>query len=298
MPKSSKPRLVNRGAAGLRTKVQRDDQGNITNKPKLTNRGGAGLLNRKKAGGKDGAGNGTTETVGKSPEQQVLETPAPINNICASLKKTAMPIDSLTLDPRNARVHPERNLETIKASLVLYGQLKPIVVRKDTNVVVAGNGTLTAAKALGWTKIAVTMADLTETQALGYGITDNRSAELARWDLEGLADLEKLLNDINHPLPGWSRDELDVMRAADFTPPEVDDNPFGGGGRGGGWSKGGDRIKFTAEQRDVIDRAVALVREKLGEEDLDESICLWTICREYLGEGEDEDGEGIEEDQE
>jgi len=41
-------------------------------------------------------------------------------------------------------------LEQIKASLRRFGQQKPIVV-DATNVVRAGNGTLAAAKALGWT---------------------------------------------------------------------------------------------------------------------------------------------------
>ena len=62
-------------------------------------------------------------------------------------------IASLSPDPANARRHPERNLEQIKASLRRFGQQKPIVV-DAANVVRAGNGTLAAAKSLGWTTIA------------------------------------------------------------------------------------------------------------------------------------------------
>ena len=42
-----------------------------------------------------------------------------------------VPIDSLTLDPRNARKHGRRNLEAIKGSLQQFGQRRPLVVRQE-----------------------------------------------------------------------------------------------------------------------------------------------------------------------
>ena len=97
-----------------------------------------------------------------------------------------LPIASLSLDPANARRHPERNLEQIKSSLRRFGQQKPIVV-DAANVVRAGNGTLAAAEALGWTMIAAVRSELQKTEMTAYAITDNRSAELAEWDHEILA---------------------------------------------------------------------------------------------------------------
>src|SRR5271168_918100 len=94
-----------------------------------------------------------------------------------------LPITSLSPDPANARRHPERNLDQIKASLRRFGQQKPIVV-DAANVVRAGNGTLAAAIALGWTTIAAVRSDLGKTELTAYAITDNRSAELAAWDIE------------------------------------------------------------------------------------------------------------------
>ena len=61
-------------------------------------------------------------------------------------------VSDLTPDAENARLHDDRNLEAIKSSLERFGQQKPIVV-DSTMSVVAGNGTLEAAKMLGWTKI-------------------------------------------------------------------------------------------------------------------------------------------------
>jgi len=97
-----------------------------------------------------------------------------------------LPIAALSPDPANARRHGERNLEQIKASLRRFGQQKPIVV-DATNVVRAGNGTLAAARALGWTTIAAVRSDLAGADLTAYAIADNRSAELAEWDAELLS---------------------------------------------------------------------------------------------------------------
>lgn len=62
-------------------------------------------------------------------------------------------VSSLKLDPNNARTHDNANLEAIAGSLAQFGQRKPIVVTHN-NIVVAGNGTLTAALSLGWKEIS------------------------------------------------------------------------------------------------------------------------------------------------
>ncbi len=95
-------------------------------------------------------------------------------------------IDSISPDPANARLHSARNIEQIKSSLRRFGQQKPIVV-DAANVVRAGNGTLAAARALGWATIAVVRSELPKTELTAYAIADNRSAELAEWDREVLA---------------------------------------------------------------------------------------------------------------
>ena len=91
-------------------------------------------------------------------------------------------IESLKLDPNNARKHSKRNLDAIAASLEKFGQRKPIVVHNG--VVIAGNGTLEAAKTLGWKEIGVSVcpADWDADTAKAYALADNRSSELAEWD--------------------------------------------------------------------------------------------------------------------
>ena len=111
-------------------------------------------------------------------------------------------------DPANARKHNERNIDAIVASLARFGQQKPIVIDK-ANVVRAGNGTLQAARSLGWTHVDCVRSKLDGADASAYAIADNRTAELAEWDddvlaatLEGL-QLEGMLD-----VTGFDDDEL------------------------------------------------------------------------------------------
>ena len=103
------------------------------------------------------------------------------------MKIELVSIDDLTLDPANARKHDEKNLKAIAESLKQFGQRKPIVVWGST--VVAGNGTLVAARSLGWTEITVAKIpdDWSSNQVTAYALADNRSAELAVWDEQVLA---------------------------------------------------------------------------------------------------------------
>ena len=104
------------------------------------------------------------------------------------MKIETVAVGSLAFDPANARKHDEANLKAIAGSLNLFGQRKPIVVT-DAGVVVAGNGTLEAAKSLGWTEIDVVRvpSDWSSDQVKAFALADNRSAELASWDEQVMA---------------------------------------------------------------------------------------------------------------
>ena len=112
------------------------------------------------------------------------------------MKIETLQIKDLTLDPENARQHDEKNLKAIQGSLKEFGQRKPIVIT-EAGVIVAGNGTVEAAKRLGWLSIdAVKVpSDWTPDQIKAFALADNRTAELANWDKDILAtqllDLEE-----------------------------------------------------------------------------------------------------------
>jgi len=111
-------------------------------------------------------------------------------------------IDSLKFDPRNARKHDDRNIKAIMDSLSKFGQQKAIVVGEG-GVVIAGNGTLEAAKRLGWDTIDIRRSGLKADEATAYAIADNRSAELAEWDDPVLGDILGELKE-----SGWELDDL------------------------------------------------------------------------------------------
>lgn len=119
-------------------------------------------------------------------------------------------IDTLTLDPANVRRHPAKNLDSIKASLTRFGQQRPVLVNPK-GIIIAGNGTVMAAKALGWDHINIVRTDLEGSEATAYAIADNRTAELAEWDEEALAQ----------QLAALQIEDEELMKAAGFTEAEM-----------------------------------------------------------------------------
>ena len=124
------------------------------------------------------------------------------------MKLETVPLGSLSLDPANVRKHGQKNLDAIKASLRKFGQQKPIVVDAK-GIVLAGNGTLTAAKELGWTEIQIVRTALAGVDATAFAIADNRSAELAEWD-DNLSEVLAALKAEDFPLDeiGFDADDL------------------------------------------------------------------------------------------
>ena len=112
-------------------------------------------------------------------------------NINESLKSIARPIQWFKPDPKNARKHSSRNIRAIADSLRMFGQQKPIVALAD-GTVIAGNGTLEAAKSIGMTDLAcVVFADAEMARA--FAIADNRTAEMSEWDDSALrASLDEI----------------------------------------------------------------------------------------------------------
>jgi site-specific DNA-methyltransferase (adenine-specific) len=117
------------------------------------------------------------------------------------MKIQTLQIKDLTPDPNNARQHDDKNLKAIQGSLKEFGQRKPIVIT-EAGVIVAGNGTVEAAKRLGWLEIqAVTVpGDWTPEQTKAFALADNRTAELAAWNSEILSEQIRELSDADFPI--------------------------------------------------------------------------------------------------
>jgi hypothetical protein len=146
---------------------------------------------------------------------QEVKLKASPNAIADDLAELAVDIASLAPDPANSRKHDERNIQTIKGSLARFGQLKPIVLAENGVTVVAGNGTLMAAKELGWKQIAAVRSSLDGSEATAYGIADNRTAELADWDADVLAQLIQSLDSELTTIAGFDDEEVEKLMAVD-----------------------------------------------------------------------------------
>lgn len=148
-----------------------------------------------------------------------------LSHIAEQLRPLAIPVADLVRDPANARLHPDKNMAAVKASLRTYGQRKPVVVKRDGMVVEAGNATLAAGLALGWTHIAAVVIDDDPLTATGYSLADNRSAALAEWDDVVLArllvDLREEDVDLIHL--GWDDAEVEALLRDVAPEPEGED---------------------------------------------------------------------------
>ena len=133
------------------------------------------------------------------------------------------PLSGFREDPQNARKHDEKNIQSIMDSYRQFGQQKPLVALKD-GTLVAGSGTLEALKRMGWECAAIVIFDSTDpSQAIGYGIADNRTGELAQWDRDILGNLlNGLKPDISLTSLGFDEKELSFFDKL-MAPPEGTD---------------------------------------------------------------------------
>jgi len=174
---------------------------------KLVNRGAAGLLTKSAE-----TPTAAPQTLADYRSLLIRKWPdAATLKVSPQLKKLVVPLATLVRDPNNARLHNERNLRAIMHSLAAFGQKTPLMVRAEGRVVMAGNGRMEAMQALGWTHAAVNVESMTDSEAAGYALADNRTAELASWDFETAARLERLAETAGYGGVGWTTDELKAM---------------------------------------------------------------------------------------
>ena len=103
-----------------------------------------------------------------------------------------LPVDALKPYSRNAKKHPDEQVEHIANSIREFGFRQPLVIDRD-GVLVIGHGRLLAAKKLGLKTVPCVRADdLTDEQVKALRLADNKTNESA-WD-DDLLNLE--LDDI------------------------------------------------------------------------------------------------------
>ena len=111
-------------------------------------------------------------------------------------KVTYMDVDSLIPYANNPRLN-DNAVDAVAASIKEFGFKVPIVVDGE-NVIINGHTRLKAAHKLGLKQVPVIVADdLTPEQVKAFRLADNKTGELAQWDmaklcieLEGIEDID------------------------------------------------------------------------------------------------------------
>ena len=118
-------------------------------------------------------------------------------------------IDDIKPYPNNPR-HNDEAVAAVAASIQTFGFRQPLVLDEE-GMIIVGDTRLKAAKKLGLAVVPVHVAvGLTPAQCKAYRIADNKSAELADWDHNLLADELAALQtmDFDVDLLGFSSEEL------------------------------------------------------------------------------------------
>jgi DNA modification methylase len=139
---------------------------------------------------------------------------------------TRVSIADLKLDPKNPRVHSERQINQLAKSIKSFGFLWPVMI-DGTRRVLAGHGRIEAAKHLGLQEVpTISIHHLSESQRRAFVIADNRLAEQASWDEKLLAEqfreLCEVELDFDLEATGFEVGEIDVL--IEDVPPKVKDS--------------------------------------------------------------------------
>ena len=97
---------------------------------------------------------------------------------------------------RNAKLHPQEQIEQIKKSIEQFGMNDPIAVWGEENIIVEGHGRLEALKQLNVKEVPCIRLDhLTDEERKAYTLTHNKLTMNSDFDLDILNDeLDDILN--------------------------------------------------------------------------------------------------------
>ena len=102
----------------------------------------------------------------------------------ANLFVEYLAVSELKPDSRNARLHSQKQVHQIAASIREFGFNIPVLTDIG-NVIIAGHGRVQAARTLGMESVPVLRIEhLTDAQKRAFALADNKIALNADWDLD------------------------------------------------------------------------------------------------------------------
>ena len=114
------------------------------------------------------------------------------------LKIEYLPIDELKPYDRNAKEHPQEQIDQIIKSITQFGMNDPIGIWGDDNLIVEGHGRLLALRQLGWTEAPTIRLDhMTDEERRAYTLAHNKTTMSSGFDMELLlAELDEISIDM------------------------------------------------------------------------------------------------------
>lgn len=121
-------------------------------------------------------------------------------------------IRKVNINPKNRNIHPKDQIQRLKSILEYQGFRHPLIISKNSGLLIVGNGRLEAAKKLKMKQVPVVYQEFIDsTQETAFGISDNSIASWAELDLSGINDdLQDLGPDFNLDNLGLKNFVLDV----------------------------------------------------------------------------------------
>lgn len=130
-----------------------------------------------------------------------------------------IPVGSLKGYDRNARTHPEEQIEALVAIIADSGFTNPLLI-DEAGTIIAGHGRLEAAQRLGMEALpCIRVAGLSDEQIRALRISDNAVGLRSGWDEDLLrAELDALaVNSFDLDMLGFATDDLEAL----LNPPSV-----------------------------------------------------------------------------
>lgn len=128
------------------------------------------------------------------------------------MQELVMKVADLKAPERNVRIHTDQQLKEFEKSIRMFGQIRPIVV-DENNEILAGNGLYLTLMRLGIEEARVyKYDDLTSAQKKKLMIADNKIFNLG---IENMDTLNEFLSELQGDLdiPGYDEDILRQMFA-------------------------------------------------------------------------------------
>ena len=124
-------------------------------------------------------------------------------------------VASLGPDPKNARLHSDKQVQQIARSIETFGFNVPVLVDANSQVI-AGHGRLSACRLLGISQVPVIRLEhLSEHQKRAFMIADNQLTETSEWDTQLLGEQLKILSEaeleFSLEVTGFEVGEIDLM---------------------------------------------------------------------------------------